>query len=76
MSNATYGMQNATYGMPDLNIDNYSLEDLLELIGAESADSKESVRSAINKVIKTFGNMQQAPVADFFQKVSFCFTFF
>ena len=39
---------------PDFNIKNYSLEDLLELIGAASAQTRESIKAAINNAITQF----------------------
>ena len=39
---------------PDFNIDNYSLEDLLELIGIDSVQTKESIRTAVNTAVRQF----------------------
>ena len=46
---------------PDFNIKNYSLEDLLELIGAASAQTRESIRLAVNTAVTQFEALQNAP---------------
>ena len=53
----------------DFNIDNYSLEDLLELIGAASAQTRESITSAINNAVLQFESLQNAPAVTFFKEV-------
>ncbi|MHA2342539.1 MAG: hypothetical protein ACXADW_11730 [Candidatus Hodarchaeales archaeon] len=54
---------------PDLNIENYSLEDLLELIGITSVQTKESIRSAINSVVSQFEALKNIPAVTFFKEV-------
>ena len=36
---------------PDFDIENYSLEDLIELVGAASAQTKDSIQAAINNAV-------------------------
>ena len=54
---------------PDFNIENYTLEDLLELIGVEAIETKESIKAAIDSVIKKFEELQQMAAAAFFKQV-------
>ena len=54
---------------PDLNIENYSLEDLIELIGAASAQTQESIRGAVNNAVRQFEALQNSPAAVFFKEV-------
>ena len=54
---------------PDFNIENYSLEDLIELIGASSAQTQESIRGAINNATRQFEALQNSPAANFFKEV-------
>jgi hypothetical protein len=54
---------------PDLNIENYSLEDLIELIGASSAQTQESIRGAVNNAVRQFEALQNSPAAVFFKEV-------
>ena len=54
---------------PDFNIENYSLEDLIELIGASSAQTQESIRGAVNNAVRQFKALQNSPAAVFFKEV-------
>jgi len=54
---------------PDFNIENYSLEDLIELIGAPSSQTKESIRGAVNNAVRQFEALQNSPAAAFFKEV-------
>ena len=54
---------------PDFNIENYSLEDLIELIGASSAQTQESIRGAVNNAVRQFEALQNSPAAVFFKEV-------
>ena len=54
---------------PDLNIENYSLEDLIELIGASSAQTQESIRGAVNNAVRQFEALQNSPAVVFFKEV-------
>ena len=54
---------------PDFNIENYSLEDLIELIGASSAQTQESIRGAVNNATRQFEALQNSPAAIFFKEV-------
>ena len=54
---------------PDFNIENYTLEDLLELVGVASAQTRESIRSAINSVVSQFEALQNTPAVTFFKEV-------
>ena len=54
---------------PDFNIENYSLEDLIELIGASSAQTQESIRGAVNNAVRQFEALQNSPAAIFFKEV-------
>ena len=54
---------------PDFNIDNYSLEDLLELIGIDSVQTKESIRTAVNTAVRQFESLQQDSAVQFFKEV-------
>ena len=54
---------------PDFNIENYSLEDLIELIGASSAQTQESIRGAVNNAVRQFEALQNSPAANFFKEV-------
>ena len=54
---------------PDFNIENYSLEDLLELIGAASAQTRESIKAAIANAVTQFEALQNAPAVTFFKEV-------
>ena len=54
---------------PDFNIENYSLEDLIELIGASSAQTQESIRGAVNNAVRQFEALQNSPAAAFFKEV-------
>lgn len=53
---------------PDFNIENYSLEDLIELIGASSAQTQESIRGAVNNAVRQFEALQNSPAAIFFKE--------
>jgi len=53
---------------PDFNIENYSLEDLIELIGAGSAQTQESIRGAINNAVKQFEALQKSSAVVFFKE--------
>jgi hypothetical protein len=53
---------------PDLNIENYSLEDLIELIGAGSAQTQESIKSAINNAVLQFKTLKKSSAAVFFKE--------
>ena len=55
-------------GSPDLNIENYSLEDLIELIGAGSAQTQESIKSAINNAVLQFKTLKKSSAAVFFKE--------
>ena len=54
---------------PDFNIENYSLEDLIELIGASSSQTQESIRGAVNNAVRQFEALQNSPAAAFFKEV-------
>ena len=54
---------------PDFNIENYSLEDLLELIGIDSVQTKESIRAAVNTAVRQFESLQQDSAVQFFKEV-------
>ena len=54
---------------PDFNIENYTLEDLLELVGVASAQTRESIRAAINSVVSQFEALQNTPAVTFFKEV-------
>ena len=54
---------------PDFNIENYSLEDLIELIGAPSSQTQESIRGAVNNAVRQFEALQNSPAAAFFKEV-------
>lgn len=54
---------------PDFNIENYSLEDLIELIGASSAQTQESIRGAVNNAVRQFEALQNSSAAVFFKEV-------
>jgi len=54
---------------PDFNIKNYSLEDLIELVGAASAQTRESIRLAVNTAVTQFESLQNAPAVTFFKEV-------
>ncbi len=54
---------------PDFNIKNYSLEDLIELVGAASAQTRESIKLAINTAVTQFESLQNAPAVTFFKEV-------
>jgi hypothetical protein len=54
---------------PDFNINNYTLEDLIELVGSPSTQSKESIRGAVNNVVRQFEAMQQPLAVAFFKEV-------
>ena len=53
---------------PDFNIDNYSLEDLLELVGTASVQTRDSIRSAIKNAVSQFEALQNAPAVTFFKE--------
>ena len=53
----------------DLNINNYSLEDLIELLGEDSVKTRESIRSASDKAASEFEKINNNEAATFFQKV-------
>ncbi len=53
---------------PDFNIENYSLEDLIELIGAGSAQTQESIRGAINNAVRQFEALQNSDAVTFFKE--------
>jgi hypothetical protein len=53
----------------DLNINNYSLEDLIELIGEESIKTRESIRSASDKAANEFEKINNSEAVTFFEKV-------
>lgn len=54
---------------PDFNIENYSLEDLLEFIGIDSAKTKNSIETAITMVIEKFENLKNTEAIAFFRQV-------
>ena len=54
---------------PDFDIENYSLEDLIELVGAASAQTKDSIKAAINNAVSQFEALKNAPAATFFNEV-------
>ena len=54
---------------PDFDIENYSLEDLIELIGASSAQTQESIRGAVNNAVKQFEALQNSDAVTFFKEV-------
>ena len=58
---------------PDFNIENYTLEDLLELVGVASAQTRESIRAAINSVVSHFETLQNTPAVTFFKEVKVFF---
>ena len=45
---------------PDFDIENYSLEDLIELVGAASAQTKDSIQAAINNAVTQFEALKNA----------------
>tara|TARA_Y100000768_G_C23968521_1_gene679206 strand:+ start:616 stop:2181 length:1566 start_codon:yes stop_codon:yes gene_type:complete len=53
---------------PDFNIENYSLEDLIELVGAASAQTKDSIQAAINNAVTQFEALKNAPAVTFFKE--------
>ena len=54
---------------PDFDIENYSLEDLIELIGAASTQTKNSIQAAINNAVTQFEALKNAPAVTFFKEV-------
>jgi hypothetical protein len=54
---------------PDFDIENYSLEDLIELIGAPSSQTQESIRGAVNNAVRQFEALQNSPAVAFFKEV-------
>ena len=53
---------------PDFDIENYSLEDLIELVGAASAQTKDSIQAAINNAVTQFEALKNAPAVTFFKE--------
>ena len=55
---------------PDFNIKNYSLNDLIELIGPSSTQTRESIRVAVNNAIRQFKSLKNTGAVEFFKEVS------
>ena len=53
---------------PDYDVDNYSLDDLLELIGANASDSKEDIQEMIDGANERFSKLGQPDAANFFPR--------
>ena len=54
---------------PDFNIENYSLEDLLEFIGIDAAKTRKNIDTAINIVVEKFENLKNTEAIMFFRQV-------
>ena len=54
---------------PDFNIENYSLNDLMELIDITATTTQEDITAAINAAVKKFSELKNTAAATFFGEV-------